>query len=103
MYLSFAANAVGEGDVHVLCLRLTYELLTGKYKLPEATDARSNLARYEIGLSCELESYLEAAGSKVEHARLFNTAVLPRCRSYIVAIGQRMAWEVAKDSKYVSQ
>ncbi|KAM0668250.1 hypothetical protein ACQRIU_001812 [Beauveria bassiana] len=48
MYLSFAANAVGEGDVHVLCLRLTYELLTGKYKLPEATDARSNLARYEI-------------------------------------------------------
>lgn len=78
---------------------MAYELLAGKYALGKPKDPHHLLARHEVGLTTELRETLATHASKARHEQAFNTLVLPRCRSLIVAIGQRMAFEAAKESQ----
>ncbi|TQV96984.1 hypothetical protein V2A60_000357 [Cordyceps javanica] len=96
LYLSYSANAVAEGDVHVLSLRLAVELLSGRYTLPAAQDPNTLLARHESGLFSRLQGV--ASDSSSFHGDSFNARGLPRCRQLIVAIGHRMAFEAAKSA-----
>lgn len=86
----------------VLIIGLTYELLTGKYTLPKPADPTTLLARYEAGLFSEMKEALAVSTSKSQLGEIFNKSILPRCRSFIIAVGQRMAYEAVIVSKTVS-
>ncbi|KAG8420720.1 hypothetical protein J3458_002653 [Metarhizium acridum] len=102
LYLSFSGNATGEGDVHVLSLRLAHELLTGRCVLPKPADQDSTLARHEAGVFSELQDDLRGSTSPSERNVLFNKRIAPLCQSFVLAIGQRMAFEAARQSTRVS-
>ncbi|KAM3497068.1 hypothetical protein MY10362_009566 [Beauveria mimosiformis] len=96
LYPTSSANGVAEGDVHVLSLRLVFELLSKRYALPAPHDPNAPLARHEAGLSAELCALFTATPSL--SAETFSTHGLPRCRGFIVAIGQRMALDAARSA-----
>lgn len=74
---------------------LASEILTGKYRLPEPVDGQTHLAKYEEGLFHELiEKTISLSDS--HRSEGFNAGVLPRCRTMVEALGQRMAFEAAK-------
>ncbi|KAF6810069.1 hypothetical protein CMUS01_13545 [Colletotrichum musicola] len=81
MALFFQGNSIAEGDTQVLCIRLASEILFGKYALPETRDEPASTIRTQRELQCH---------------------ILPRCRTLIEAIGQRMAYEAALQSEDVS-
>ncbi|CAG9942501.1 unnamed protein product [Clonostachys rosea f. rosea IK726] len=96
--LSFQGNAIAEGDTLVLCIRLASELLGEKYRLPEALDPSSLLAKGEIRAMTEAKAKLsEIGGYKVHRGADYNRHILPRSRPLIESIGHRMAYEAAKE------
>ncbi|CEJ87751.1 hypothetical protein VHEMI04503 [[Torrubiella] hemipterigena] len=96
LYLSYSANAVAEGDVHVLSLRLAYELLLKRYALPSAITPDSPLAQHEAGLLSDLEALFALTHSSANPESTFSTHGLPKCRALIVSMGQRMALEACQ-------
>lgn len=79
----------------VLCIRLTSEILLGRYAPPKARDAQSLLARHETGVWEEARQIF--ASLKGGHrGPEFNARILPLSLPLIQATGQRMAYEAAK-------
>lgn len=80
---------------------LASEILFGKYTLPEPRDGSSPLAQYEAGLFEEATLKMFSMDSS-QRGESFNAHILPRCRTLVEAIGQRMAYEAALRSGDVS-
>ncbi|KAK2051143.1 putative acyl-CoA oxidase [Colletotrichum caudatum] len=95
---TFQGNSVAEGDTLVISIRLASELLTNKYRLPRATIPTGPLALYENGLIEEVMGQMKPASGSPGSLRStsYNHSVLPRCRTIVEAIGQRMAYEAAQ-------
>jgi hypothetical protein len=75
------------------------ELLGKKLELPQAQNRMSRLAQRENELMSDMESWLETIGGYTEHRGPdFDRYILPRCRLLAEAIGNRMAYEAAKNS-----
>ncbi|VDB99855.1 unnamed protein product [Peniophora sp. CBMAI 1063] len=87
---------VAEGDVLVLCIRLTMELLLGKYRLPPSTHPESALAQHEAALFAELSSILSTASHHRDPE--VSRRILPHCQTFVGAIGDRMAYDAALDA-----
>ncbi|PWY83648.1 acyl-CoA oxidase [Aspergillus sclerotioniger CBS 115572] len=87
--------ATAEGEVLVLSIRSATELLLGRYKVPEAKMPGSLLERHEAGFIAELKKLLKEF--KQHRSTEYNHYILPRCRSMLLAIGQRMVYEAAND------
>ncbi|EFY87027.1 acyl-CoA oxidase, putative [Metarhizium acridum CQMa 102] len=81
---------------------LAHELLTGRCVLPKPADQDSTLARHEAGVFSELQDDLRGSTSPSERNVLFNKRIAPLCQSFVLAIGQRMAFEAARQSTRVS-
>jgi alkylation response protein AidB-like acyl-CoA dehydrogenase len=96
--LATRGNAIAEGDILVLCIRLASELLLGRYALPVANDPNGLLARREAGLIASARRKIAKLDSNHRGAD-FNAHILPRCRPIVEAIAQRMAYEAALSSK----
>ncbi|PHH71303.1 hypothetical protein CDD80_5365 [Ophiocordyceps camponoti-rufipedis] len=104
MASAMRGNAIAEGDILVLCIRLASELLLGRYAIPEAADPKSLLARHETGVwkeASEILADIHARG-ETHRSQTFNVRILPRARSLIQAIGDRMSYEAAVLSDDVS-
>jgi len=91
--LGIRGSRIAEGDVLVLCIRLANELILGRYELPKPRLPDSPLARHELGIFSELQSLLRQ--SRGHRSEDISGLLLPRCTSYIEAIGYRMAYEAA--------
>ncbi|KAF4589851.1 Acyl-CoA dehydrogenase/oxidase [Ophiocordyceps camponoti-floridani] len=104
MACAMRGNAIAEGDILVLCIRLASELLLGRYAVPEAADPNSLLARHETGVWKEASEILAdiRARGETHRSETFNVRILPRARSLIQAIGDRMSYEAAVLSDAVS-
>ncbi|RSL42512.1 hypothetical protein CEP54_015459 [Fusarium duplospermum] len=97
--LTFQGNAIAEGDILVLSIRLVSELLGGKYSLPAPQDSSTVLARRERQMMEAAKSKLKDIGGYGEHrGKAFNQHILPYCRPMVEAIGHRMAYEAARES-----
>ncbi|TLD38016.1 acyl-CoA dehydrogenase NM domain-like protein [Venturia nashicola] len=94
MMLSLRGNSIAEGDVLVLCIRLASELFQGKYMLPKTKHPRKLLARHEAGLLLDAHSILHTL-PKGHRDEDFDAKISIKCRPFIEAIGQRMAYEAA--------
>ncbi|PHH90513.1 hypothetical protein CDD83_3438 [Cordyceps sp. RAO-2017] len=102
--LATRGNAIAEGDILVLCIRLGSELLTGRFAMPKPQDATCLLAQHEVGVwqeASEILARLKAEG-KGHRSEQFNSLILPRSRMLVQAIGERMAYEAASASDKVS-
>ncbi|KAJ5924134.1 acyl-CoA oxidase [Penicillium verhagenii] len=87
------ATGIAEGEIQVLSIRLATELLIDRYKIPEATNPNCFLAQHESGIRAELQEL--QANIKDHRSADYNNYILPHCRSMILAIGQRMAYEAS--------
>ncbi|KAH8810570.1 acyl-CoA dehydrogenase NM domain-like protein [Flagelloscypha sp. PMI_526] len=83
---------IAEGDLLGLSIRLTAELLLGRYSVHEATNPDSLLALHEAGLYDEARLHLVSSDHR---GATFQRDLLPRCESMVRAIGHRIAWEAA--------
>ncbi|OCH86126.1 acyl-CoA dehydrogenase NM domain-like protein [Obba rivulosa] len=83
---------IAEGDILVLSIKLTTELVLGRYAMPPPDDPSSLLARHEAGLIEEARQVL--ADIKHDSADI-NRLLLPRCQPLVEAIGHRMAYDAA--------
>ncbi|KAJ7045944.1 acyl-CoA dehydrogenase NM domain-like protein [Mycena alexandri] len=88
---------IAEGDVTVLCICLASELLLGRYSLPPPRYPNSLLAQHETAVFTEMRELLKGMNNK-HRSEDFNRLLLPRSRSFITTIGQRMAYEAAVDA-----
>ncbi|GKT88619.1 acyloxidase [Colletotrichum tofieldiae] len=86
---TFQGNSVAEGDTLVISIRLASEILTNRYRLPQAADPTLPLALYE-------KDMFEDAAGKVAVASGASGSHSPRCRTMVEAMGQRMAYEAAR-------
>jgi acyl-CoA oxidase len=78
-------------------LGLGSELFQGKYELPKPKYPESLLARHEAGLLCEAQNLLQPLPNG-HRDDLFDGRISLKCRPFIEAVGQRIAYEVALDS-----
>lgn len=112
--LTFQGNTVAEGDCLVLSIRellsfdwlymltafqgLVSELLGGKYDIPKAKDPTSSLAQRELALRARaVQEVARIGGYEAHRSQSFDRNILPLCRPLVEAIGDRMAFEAAKD------
>lgn len=97
MWLAEKGNSIAEGDYLVLCIRLASEILLGRYAPPKPRDPQCLLARHESGVWDEARQILASlqGGHRGEE---FNARLLPLSLPLVRAIGQRMAYEAAKDA-----
>ncbi|KAF7336121.1 Acyl-CoA dehydrogenase NM domain-like protein [Mycena venus] len=93
--------AIAEGDLLGLSIRLTSELLLGRYTLPTSSNPSNLLARHEVGLLSECKKIME----RTDHHRgnLVNRFILPRCEAVVRAIGHRMAYDAAVSARLDSR
>ncbi|RCI16331.1 hypothetical protein L249_3165 [Ophiocordyceps polyrhachis-furcata BCC 54312] len=97
-------SSIAEGDVLVLCIRLASELLQGRYAVGEAADSTTLLARHEAGVwkdASEILASIQANG-ETHRSEAFNAQILPRARSLVQAIGDRMSYEAAAECAKVT-
>ncbi|CAG8904521.1 unnamed protein product [Penicillium egyptiacum] len=90
-------NGIAEGEILVLCIRLATEILLGRYQIPTATKPNSLIAKHEEGYIAELQKLLGSI-QEGHRSEAYNSRMLPHCRSIILAIGHRMAYEAAVDT-----
>jgi len=98
------ANAIAEGTVSVLSIRLTSELLLGRYSLPPPQWPDSPLAMYEKHVFSTFQKQMDLIYSQKKRTdpRLAFGAILsPYCNELAEAIGQRMAYDAAMASGVV--
>ncbi|PYI14707.1 acyl-CoA oxidase [Aspergillus violaceofuscus CBS 115571] len=86
-------TSIAEGELLVLCIRHATEILLERCEIPEAENPTSLLAKHESGLIAELRELLKTF--KGHRSPEYNKFILPRCRPMMLAIGQRMAFEIA--------
>ncbi|OQE13097.1 hypothetical protein PENFLA_c054G09892 [Penicillium flavigenum] len=89
-------NGIAEGEILVLCIRLATEILLGRYEIPNAIQPNSLIAKHEEGYIAELQKLLGNI-DEGHRSEAYNGRMLPHCRSLILAIGHRMAYEAAVD------
>ncbi|KAH8692187.1 hypothetical protein BGW36DRAFT_42969 [Talaromyces proteolyticus] len=90
-------TTIAEGDIQVLSIRLATELLIGRYKLPSSTKPLCLLAQHEAGIIAELEQ-TQNTDANFHRGEEYNARILRHCRSMVVAIGLRMAYEAAAEA-----
>lgn len=77
---------------------LVSELLGEKYNIPKAKDPTSSLARREAALHVHaVQEVTRIGGYEAHRGQSFDRNILPLCRPLVEAIGDRMAFEAAKD------
>jgi hypothetical protein len=74
---------------------LATETLIGRYEVPKATKPNTLIAKHEQGYISELQKLL--GNIEGHRSEAYNSRMLPHCRSLILAIGHRMAYEAAVD------
>lgn len=84
---------IAEGDILALSIRLTTELLLGRYELPRSTHPDSLLARHEIGIFEEHRRFIATVSR--HRSQEVNRRILPHCQAMVEAIGHRMAYDAA--------
>ncbi|CAG7972795.1 unnamed protein product, partial [Penicillium nalgiovense] len=89
-------NGIAEGEILILCIRLATEILLGRYEIPNAIKPNSLIAKHEVGYIGELKRLLGNI-EEGHRSEAYNSRLLPHCRSLILAIGHRMAYEAAVD------
>ncbi|KAL3482939.1 acyl-CoA dehydrogenase NM domain-like protein [Aspergillus germanicus] len=99
MELESRGIKIAEGDVSVLCIRLTSDILHRKITIPPPADQSSLLARHEAALLSEMRLLFVKECANDFRSPAANRHVLPRCQALVEAIGQRMAYEAAADSE----
>lgn len=102
MVMALRGASIAEGDALVLCIRFASELITGKCTLKPPRDPACPLARHEAGILAEARAKV-ASFAGTNHNSEFNSYILPRCKTIVMAIGHRMAYEAAVSSGQVSQ
>ncbi|KFA63324.1 hypothetical protein S40285_01805 [Stachybotrys chlorohalonatus IBT 40285] len=100
--LAQRGNSIAEGDYLVLCIRLASEVLLGRYQLPAAKDPTCLLAQHEHRLWTQAHETLTQIANGKARSAAFNAHILPRCRALVVATGQRMAYEAARDAASIT-
>ncbi|KAH9970505.1 acyl-CoA dehydrogenase NM domain-like protein [Lactifluus volemus] len=86
--------AIAEGDLLGISIRLTSELLLGRYAFEPPRYPDSLLAQHEKGLFSELRASLASAGS--HRSERYNREILPRSLPLIQAIGHRISYDAAR-------
>lgn len=81
----------------VLCIRLASETLLGRYTPPKPREPQCLLARHESGVWDEARQ-IWASLHDGQRGKEFNARLLPLCLPLVLATGQRMAYEAAKDA-----
>ncbi|KAI0285511.1 acyl-CoA dehydrogenase NM domain-like protein [Russula brevipes] len=94
MHSDMRGLAIAEGDLLGISIRLTSELLLGRYALESSRFPDSLLAQHEKGLFSELRASLAAAPR--HRSAAYDREVLPRSQSLILAIGHRMSYDAAR-------
>ncbi|KAI9436922.1 acyl-CoA dehydrogenase NM domain-like protein [Lactarius indigo] len=89
--------AIAEGDLLGISIRLASELLLGRYALESPKYPDSPLAKHEAGMFSELRAVLAVAPS--HRSASYDREVLPRSLPLIMAIGDRIAYEAARDAQ----
>ncbi|OQD65072.1 hypothetical protein PENPOL_c006G10071 [Penicillium polonicum] len=89
-------NGIAEGEILVLSIRLATEILIGRYEIPKATKPNTLLAKHEKGYIADMKK-LQSSIPEGHRSEAYNNRMLPHCRSIILAIGHRMAYEAAVD------
>ncbi|KZN85602.1 Peroxisomal acyl-coenzyme A oxidase [Penicillium chrysogenum] len=79
-------NGIAEG--------LATEILIGRYEIPNAIKPNSLIAKHEEGYIAGLKKLLGTI-EEGHRSEAYNSRMLPHCRSLILAIGHRMAYEAA--------
>ncbi|KAI0896099.1 hypothetical protein F4806DRAFT_502441 [Annulohypoxylon nitens] len=97
LWLAEKGNSIAEGDYLVLCIRLASEILLGRYAPPKPRDPQCLLAHHESGVWDEARQIL-ASLQGGHRGKEFNARLLPLSLPLVRAIGQRMAYEAAKDA-----
>ncbi|THH13462.1 hypothetical protein EW146_g6758 [Bondarzewia mesenterica] len=93
MFNEMRGIAIAEGDILALSIRLTTELLIGRYELPRSTNPDSLLSRHETSIFEEHRTLLAAVSHHRNHE--VNRQILPHCQAMVEAIGHRMAYDAA--------
>ncbi|RAL13275.1 uncharacterized protein BO97DRAFT_442692 [Aspergillus homomorphus CBS 101889] len=86
-------TSTAEGELLVLCIRHATEILLGPSRVPKAENPPSLLAEHEGGINAGLQELLKTFEG--HRSAGYNKYILPQCRPMILAIGQRMAFELA--------
>ncbi|KAI0273195.1 acyl-CoA dehydrogenase NM domain-like protein [Russula aff. rugulosa BPL654] len=94
MHADMRGIAIAEGDMLGISIRLTSELLLGRYEFEPPRYPNSLLAQHEKGLFSELRAALATAGSHRSSA--YDREILPRSLSFIQAIGHRLSYDAAR-------
>ncbi|KAL4882147.1 hypothetical protein BJY04DRAFT_227356 [Aspergillus karnatakaensis] len=93
--LESRGNKIAEGDITVLCIRLTSDILHGKIIIPPPLDPKALLSQHEAILLREAASLLQKCGNDFR-SPASNRYILPLCQTLVEAIGHRMAYEAAR-------
>ncbi|PHH68519.1 hypothetical protein CDD82_502 [Ophiocordyceps australis] len=91
-------GSIVEGDSLVLSIRLASELLLDRFQMPPIKDPDCLLGRLENSLFDEAKSLLKKMDSR-HRSEDYNQLILPRCQNLIHTMGNRMAYEAAKEAK----
>ncbi|OQD99089.1 hypothetical protein PENSOL_c007G03857 [Penicillium solitum] len=89
-------NGIAEGEILVLSIRLATEILIGRYEIPKATKPNTLMVKHEEGYIADLRK-LQRSIHEGPRSEAYNNRMLPHCRSIVLAIGHRMAYEAAVD------
>ncbi|GME65284.1 acyl-dehydrogenase nm domain-like protein [Neofusicoccum parvum] len=92
-------NSLAEGELVVISIRLTTELLLNHAALPTSPHPDAPLPRYAAGLLAEARATLAtlpAGGTHDVHDAAFNAAILPLCQPLAEAIGYQLAFDGAR-------
>ncbi|KAJ7061466.1 acyl-CoA dehydrogenase NM domain-like protein [Mycena amicta] len=99
MHADLRGNAVAEGDILVLSIRLVTELLLGRYTLDSTFFSGSPpdnpLARHAEGLLSAARAILLGPCKGAHRSDEFARRVLPRCTKIVEAIGMHYAYASA--------
>jgi len=97
MHSDMRGIAIAEGDLLGISIRLTSELLLGRYSFEPPRHPDSFLAQHEKGLFSELRASLTATPS--HRSAAYDREILPRSPSLIQAIGYRISYDAARASQ----
>ncbi|KAF8502765.1 acyl-CoA dehydrogenase NM domain-like protein [Russula emetica] len=94
MHSDMRGIAIAEGDMLGISIRLTSELLLGRYELEPPRYPDSLLAQHEKGLFSELRAILAIAPS--HRSSGYDRDILPRSLLFIQSIGHRLSYDAAR-------
>ncbi|KAJ5888274.1 Acyl-CoA dehydrogenase/oxidase [Penicillium taxi] len=96
--LEMRGASTAEGDIRVLAIRLSSEILIDRYRMPPPKDPKTPLARHEASLFSEARTLLQQGAKGTHRSKQFNRDILPLALPLVEAIGHRMAYEAAVEA-----